>query len=64
MDGDARAAAYGGDSIAPCRRGLVKRVADILGHRSIDTTAIYAKVALDRLAAVALPWPGSEEVQS
>jgi site-specific recombinase XerD len=35
----------------------MKRVADILGHKSIDTTAIYAKVDLGRLAAVALPWP-------
>jgi site-specific recombinase XerD len=42
----------------------LKCVADILGHRSIDTTAIYAKVDLDRLAAMALPWPGSEEARS
>lgn len=42
----------------------LKCVADILGHRSIDTTAIYTKVALDQLAATALPWPGSAEVQS
>jgi site-specific recombinase XerD len=42
----------------------LKCVADILGHRSIDTTAIYAKVDLDRLAAAALPWPGSEEARS
>ncbi|MEQ8784654.1 MAG: tyrosine-type recombinase/integrase [Pirellulaceae bacterium] len=42
----------------------LKCVADILGHRSIDTTAIYAKVDLDRLAATALPWPGSEEATS
>jgi site-specific recombinase XerD len=41
----------------------LKRVADILGHRSIDTTAIYTKVDLDGLVAVALPWPGSEEVR-
>ena len=38
----------------------LKCVADIPGHRSIDTTAIYAKVDVERLAAVALPWPGSE----
>lgn len=42
----------------------LKCVGDILGHRSIDTTAIYAKVDLDRLVAAALPWPGSEETQS
>jgi integrase/recombinase XerD len=40
----------------------LKRIADILGHRSIDTTAIYAKIDEDRLAAVALPWPTSGEV--
>ena len=41
----------------------IKRVADILGHRSIDTAAIYAKVDLDRLSGVALPWPTAGEVQ-
>jgi site-specific recombinase XerD len=40
----------------------LKRIADILGHRSIDTTAAYAKVDVDRLAAVALPWPAAGEV--
>jgi integrase/recombinase XerD len=42
----------------------LKRVADILGHRSIDTTVIYTKVDLVRLVEVALPWPGSKEVRS
>ena len=42
----------------------LKRVADILGHRSIDTTVIYTKVDSDRLAQVALPWPDGKEVQS
>ena len=37
----------------------LKRIADVLRHRSLDTTAIYAKVDAVRLAAVALPWPGS-----
>lgn len=37
----------------------LKQIADLLGHRSIDTTAIYAKVDLHSLARVALPWPGS-----
>jgi integrase len=36
----------------------MKDIADILRHRSLDTSAIYAKVDLNRLAAVALPWPG------
>jgi integrase/recombinase XerD len=37
----------------------MKDIADILRHRSLDTSAIYAKVDLNKLAAVALPWPGS-----
>ena len=35
----------------------LKDLADVLRHRSLDTTAIYTKVDLPRLAAVALPWP-------
>jgi len=37
----------------------MKEIADILRHRSLDTSAIYAKVDLTNLAAVALPWPES-----
>jgi integrase/recombinase XerD len=37
----------------------MKDIADVLRHRSLDTSAIYAKVDLTKLAAVALPWPGS-----
>jgi site-specific recombinase XerD len=40
----------------------LKQIADLLGHRSIDTTSIYAKVNLTALAEVALPWPTSREV--
>ena len=36
----------------------LKEIADILRHRCLDTTAIYTKVDTNRLAAVALPWPG------
>ena len=36
----------------------LKEIADVLRHRSLDTSAIYAKVDTPRLAAVALPWPG------
>jgi integrase/recombinase XerD len=36
----------------------VKEVADLLGHASLDSTGIYAKVDLPRLRRVALPWPG------
>ena len=35
----------------------LKEVADVLGHRSLDTTRIYAKLDLPRLREVALPWP-------
>ena len=41
----------------------LKQIADLLGHQSIDTTMIYAKVDLRALAQVALPWPGTKEVQ-
>lgn len=36
----------------------LKEIADVLRHRSLDTSAIYTKVDDVRLAAVALPWPG------
>ncbi|WP_408519093.1 tyrosine-type recombinase/integrase [Paraburkholderia madseniana] len=36
----------------------LKDIADLLRHRSVNTTTIYVKVDLPRLAAVALPWPG------
>ncbi len=35
-----------------------KEVADVLGHRSLQTTGIYAKLDLDALSGVALPWIG------
>lgn len=38
----------------------VKEIADILGHISIETTGIYAKVQISRLHRVALPFPGRE----
>ncbi|WP_114949178.1 site-specific integrase [Microvirga calopogonii] len=40
------------------RRRPINEIADLLGHRSIDTTAIYVKVAVPQLAEVALPFPG------
>jgi len=36
-----------------------KQVADVLGHARIETTTIYAKLDVDALARVALPWPES-----
>jgi site-specific recombinase XerD len=35
-----------------------KEIADLLRHRSLDTTTLYAKVDLPALARVALPWAG------
>ena len=37
----------------------LKEVADVLRHRSLKTTVIYAKLDSRNLTAVALPWPGS-----
>jgi hypothetical protein len=34
-------------------------VADVLRHRSLNTSMIYAKVDYGALSGVALPWPGS-----
>jgi site-specific recombinase XerD len=36
----------------------LKEVADVLRHRDLDTSLIYAKVDRAHLAAVAQPWPG------
>ena len=38
----------------------LKEVADVLRHRSLDTTQIYAKLDSRNLSTVALPWPGRE----
>jgi site-specific recombinase XerD len=41
------------------RKGAsLDEIGEILRHRSPDSTAIYAKVALDALRTLALPWPG------
>ncbi|NMG77215.1 tyrosine-type recombinase/integrase [Aromatoleum diolicum] len=37
----------------------LKEVADVLRHRSLETTRIYAKLDTPKLSAVPLPWPGS-----
>jgi site-specific recombinase XerD len=37
----------------------LKEVADVLGHKSIDTTVIYTKVDITRLQTVSQPWPGA-----
>jgi integrase/recombinase XerC len=38
----------------------LKEVADVLRHRSLNTTLIYAKLDSRNLRQVALPWPGSQ----
>ena len=43
------------------RRGAsFKQVADILGHRHLETTNIYAKLDEETLHQAALPWPGDQ----
>jgi integrase len=37
----------------------LKEVADVLRHRSLNTTLIYAKLDTRKLSTVPLPWPGS-----
>ena len=39
----------------------MKAVADVLGHAQLETTAIYAKLDVETLATVALPWPGGAQ---
>lgn len=36
----------------------LKQIADVLRHRSLDTTTIYTKVDRPQLATMAAPWPG------
>ncbi|MGZ6588731.1 MAG: site-specific integrase, partial [Solirubrobacteraceae bacterium] len=38
----------------------LQEISQVLRHRHLSTTAIYAKVDLERLRQVALPWPGAE----
>jgi site-specific recombinase XerD len=43
------------------RRGSgLKLIADVLGHRSLESTQRYAHVNLEELRQVALPWPKSK----
>jgi len=37
------------------------QVADVLGHLDLESTALYAKLDLTTLSAVALPWPGGAQ---
>ena len=37
----------------------LKEVADVLRHRSLNATLVYAKLDSRHLVEVALPWPGT-----
>ena len=41
--------------------GSLKEIGELLGHRSIQVTTIYAKVDVDVLRTLALPWPGGAQ---
>lgn len=43
------------------RGASFKQVADVLGHQSLQTTGIYAKLDLAALSETALPWPGGAQ---
>lgn len=43
------------------RGASFKEVADVLGHQSLQTTGIYAKLDLPVLSEVALPWIGEAQ---
>ena len=39
----------------------LNEIGEMLGHRSPETTKLYAKVDLDALRTLALPWPGGAQ---
>ena len=39
----------------------IVRIGQLLRHRSLQSTAIYARVDIDQLRRLAAPWPGGEE---
>ena len=39
----------------------LNEIGEVLGHRHVQTTAIYAKVDLNALRTLALPWPGEAQ---
>jgi site-specific recombinase XerD len=36
-------------------------IGQVLRHRAITSTAIYARVDLEALRGIALPWPGGDD---
>jgi len=54
-------------STSPCRRDApaqartsFKGIADVPGHQSLQSTAIYAKLNLSPLRRISTPWPGEQ----
>jgi len=39
----------------------LEEIGQVLRHRSLQSTAIYARVDLEQLRQLAVPWPGSSE---
>ena len=39
----------------------IVRVGQVLRHRSLQTTAIYARVDVEQLRRLAAPWPGGDK---
>jgi len=51
-----------GLATAMLRKGAsLDEIGEVLRHKSRETTAIYAKVDLESLRALALPWPGGAQ---
>jgi len=44
-----------------CQGAAFKEIADILGHLSLASTSVYAKLDLKALSKVAMPWPGGAQ---
>jgi site-specific recombinase XerD len=44
-----------------CQGTAFKQIADILGHLSLASTSVYAKLDLESLSKVAMPWPGGAQ---
>jgi site-specific recombinase XerD len=45
----------------PCQGTAFKEIADILGHLSLASTSVYAKLDLESLSKVAMPWSGAAQ---
>ena len=48
-------------SVMLAQGASLQEIGQVLRHRHLSTTAIYARVDLERLRRVALPWPGAEQ---